>query len=278
MPCNTSLPDNIKPGIQEISEKIKSGCNSSDRLFYMHACRGFDVIKDKDVICIHFPGNLNTYRLRYSKGAEISVAEWIYQEWEHLCWNDFTYNAPSEYIGNDPQTLDEMCVFYRHLCLRHRVTKEEKRFAVIRFLDLMFEESLHFANGINLPFRSLRLFHKGLSSIASTDCHGHIIYHTTYLCYDADSIRQTLVHELCHGAVRGHTKEFSKTMENAMLTLKLINRPCAYDEHLMAPEGARFPTGKYCPGYNFNIVDGFWNKGYKDSRFLGRVSVLKSTD
>lgn len=64
---------------------------------------------------IGFPHNCNTYKLPHTKHVERRTAEWIINEWEHLCWTDFHYIPPREYNGDNPQTLDELCVYYKNL-------------------------------------------------------------------------------------------------------------------------------------------------------------------
>ena len=204
---------------------------------------------------IRFPRNgFNRYKLAYTRNAEMRVAEWICNEWDHLCWSDFQYVPPAEYGGKDPGTLDEMCVYYRNVRKMARVSRAEKDRVARLFLDFIFDEARTFADRLDLPFQRLHLYSSmNRQHIAHTDGSGSISYNANRLSCDADSIRETLVHELCHSVCRGHGKDFAKAMENAMLTLGLIPRPCAYSDHLDTSfSGPRFPIGQHCPGYNFN--------------------------
>lgn len=232
---------------------------------------------------IRFPHNCNTYKLPHTKHVDRRTAEWICKEWEHLCWTDFHYTPPQDYFGNDPKTLDELCVLFKNLRHKRRVSRLEKEFVINRFLELMYEEAKGFAEKLNMPFHSLRLLSIGsLSKIANTDGHGTITYNVNRLYQDADTIRQVLVHELCHSIRSDHGNEFSKVMEESMISLGLISRPCSYSTYLdmsdktsgaILPDGsgARFPTGRYCPGYNFFT----FIKGEFDNRFLPKTSLWK---
>ena len=124
----------------------------------------------------------------------------------------------------------------------------------LQILDMIFEESCLLSRKLEMPFRRLHLYSASrLGTVASTDCGGGISYNAFYLFEDAESIRQTLVHELCHSVVSGHGRTFSKVLEDSLLSLGFISRPCAYSDKLYDPYdfGARFPYGKYCPGYDF---------------------------
>ena len=226
---------------------------------------------------IGFPNNCNSYKLPHTKHIENITAEWICKEWEHLCWTDFHYRPPQEYDGDDPQTLDELCCYFRNLRQKPRVSRAEKERTLKLFLNLIFEETTLYAEKLNMPFHSLHLQALGSINVrAKTDGCGTITYNVHKLFYDADSIRHTLVHELCHSAVKGHGKEFSKVMEESMLALEFIPRPCSYSARLYESmrSGARFPIGIYCPGYQ-------WFTGLKgefDNRFLPKTSLYKSYD
>ena len=223
---------------------------------------------------IIFPNNCNSYKLPHTRHIENRTAEWICKEWEHLCWTDFHYIQPREYDGDDPQTLDELCVYFRNLRQKPRVSKAEKERTLKLFLNLIFEEATVYAEKLNMPFHSLHL--QSLSSmnvLAKTDGCGIITYNVHKLFYDADSIRHTLVHELCHSVVKGHGKEFSKVMEESMLALEFIPRPCSYSARLYESmhSGARFPLGIYCPGYHW--LTGL--KGEFDNCFMPKASLWK---
>ena len=261
-------PEELARIIRESGIKPGEGCNR----LYIKTLNGFlDVKTLWGGYKICFPDNCNHYNLNYKKDADKKVAEWICKEWDHLCWNDFRYVSPSEFTGTNPQTLDELCVFHRNLRQKPRVYRAEKEMVASRFLDLIFAQAKKYADILGMPFHKLHLFtSKGLY-IAWTNFSGAITYNANYLYDDADSIRQTLVHELCHSVKHGHGKEFSRVMEEAMLTLKLISRPCAYSDKLINwMSGARFPTGKYCPGYDF-IVRG---SGY-DHVIFKKISLWK---
>ena len=234
-------------------------------------------------VIIRFPHNCNAYKRDFAKHTGRITAEWICKEWDHLSWTDFHYTPPQDYFGNDPKTLDELCVFFKNLRHKRRVSRLEKEFVINRFLELMYEEAKVFAEKLNMPFHSLRLLSIGsLSKIANTDGHGTITYNVNRMYQDADTIRQVLVHELCHSIRSDHGNEFSKVMEESMISLGLISRPCSYSTYLdmsdktsgaILPDGsgARFPTGKYCPGYNFFT----FIKGEFDNRFLPKTSLWK---
>ncbi|MBQ9310146.1 MAG: hypothetical protein IJ222_04700 [Bacteroidales bacterium] len=59
--------------------------------------------------------------------------------------------------------------------------------------------------------------------------------------------------ELCHSVVSGHDRTFSKVLEDSLLSLGFISRPCVCSDKLYDPygHGARFSYGKYCSGYDF---------------------------
>ena len=223
---------------------------------------------------IGFPHNCNSYKLPDSKHIERRTAEWICKEWGHLCWTDFHYIQPRVYDGDDPQTLDELCVYYKNLRQKPRVSRTEKERILKLFLNLLFDEAMVYAEKLNMPFHCLHLLPLSPINVnARTNGRGSIMYNIHKLFYDADSIRHTLVHELCHSVVKGHGKEFSKVMEESMLALGFIPRPCSYstmlDESL--PSGAHFPIGIFCPGYH-------WYTGLKgefDNRFLPNTSLRK---
>lgn len=209
-------------------------------------------------LSVNFPLNRNNYSVRQGDNDLCRLVDFICTELGHLSWNDFQYVQPKDYNGNDPSSLDEICVYYRNIRQHPRVSMEEKRFILRRFYDLMYIETEAFAKTLDMPFKKLKLnnFSRSKNSqgraIANTDCNGTIHYNRFYLFYDADSIRQTLVHELCHSVNHGHGKEFSKIYEESMLALGLITRPCAFSNHICMPDtGARFPTGSYCPGFDF---------------------------
>jgi len=215
-------------------------------------------IKRFNNLSVKFPLNRNIYSIRQGANDLCRLVEFICSELNHLSWNDFHYAQPNDYKGNEPSSLDDLCVYYRNLRQNPRVTMDEKRFVLRRFYDLMYIETESFARTLGMPFRKLTLNNFSRSknnpsrAMASTDCFGTIHYNRFYLFFDADSIRQILVHELCHSTNRGHSKEFSKVYEESMLALGLITRPCAFSDHLCMPDtGARFPTGSYCPGFDF---------------------------
>ncbi len=212
---------------------------------------------EKNSIIVRFPKNVNKYSIRYGKSFK-NVCSFIMDNYERLTWTDFHYVEPTEYLGEDPRTLDELCVYYRRLRkTKSRIKMEEKEFILGRFRDLIFEELRSYSERLEMPFKKLTLrnFRNSRASgraIANTDCRGNINFNKGFLYDDADSIRGTLVHELCHSRNSGHGKEFSLIFENSLLKLGLIPRPCACSEHLSMPNsGARFPLGEDCPGYNF---------------------------
>lgn len=180
-----------------------------------------------------------------------TVEKFINRYAEKLSWSDYIYVPPAPYYGNAPKTLDELCVFYQQLRMHSRVYQDEKDFVIERFAELIFEEAMRLADILEMPFSSLFLHHGTTRRIASTNCKGHITYNTRFLFDDADTIRETLVHELCHSKEGGHGLRFSKLMEQSMLKCGLIHRPCVYAPQLRMSNGACFPIGKHCPGYNF---------------------------
>ena len=234
---------------------------------YSTLCNGYEV---------NFPeNNYNRYILHYKKDVDKKVAEWVCNEWDNLCWNDFKYIAPKEYDGDDPQTLDELCVFNRNLRNRDKVSRTEMKRVAMRFLDLIFVEAKDFAEQLGMPFRQLHLLSSKKNYRAKTDCKGRITYNIFYLFEDADSIRQTLVHELSHSLCSGHGKDFCKVMEDAMLSLKLIPRPCAYSDKIDSWYfGIRFPTGCYCPGYEFRHLS-IHDEYVRSREFMDRISLWK---
>ena len=224
-----------------------------------------------------FPDNCNRYKMRVSKEVDKKIAEWIFREWEHLCWTEFHYLTPQEYKGDDPQTLDDLCVYYRALRQQINVPNEEKKKVARRFLDLMFEGTKKYALVLDMPFKKFHLF-SAMVNRAVTNGQGSITFNSHSLYDNADSIRAVLVHELCHSVVWGHGKRFSKVMEESMLTLGLIPRPCAYSEKLCENNGAGFPIGRDCPGYDFatDTIDSYLAE--RKTPFLGEVNLWKGED
>ena len=206
---------------------------------------------------VHFPYNVNSYFIRHGKSFK-TVCSFIMDNYEKLSWTDFHYVEPPEFLGDDPRTLDELCMYYRRIRqTKTRIQMEEKEFVLGRFRDFIFEELKSYSERLEMPFKKLTLrnFRKSRASgrtIANTDCQGSVNFNKGFLYDDADSIRETLVHELCHSQKGGHGKEFSLILEHSMLKLGLIPRPCAWSKKLSMPRtGAKFPLGRYCPGYNF---------------------------
>ena len=226
---------------------------------------------------LYLPDNCNCYKMRVSKEVDKKMAEWICKEWEHLSWMDFHYVTPPEYNGNDPQTLDELCVYYRALRQHINVSDEEKKKVARRFLDLMFEETKTYAAVLDMPFNKLRLF-SAMRNNAVTNGQGSITYNPHIFYHDADSIRAVLVHELCHSVELGHGKRFSIANEEAMLTLGLIPRPCAYSEKLSVNNGPRFPIGQHCPGYDFFTYTIDYYLAELKSPFLGKFNLWRGED
>jgi len=269
---------NSKPTEEELQWLIQES-----GLFRLGGATKLTIQMQKGKLCISslwggpeigFPHNCNTYKLPHAKHIDRRTAEWICKEWEHLCWTDFHYIPPREYDGDDPRTLDELCVYFKNLRQKARVSRMEKERILKLFLDLIYDEANVFAEKVNMPFHSLHLL--SLSSInvnANTDCRGTITYNVHKLFQDADSIRHTLIHELCHSVVKGHGKEFSKVMEESMLALGFIPRPCSYSTRLYESlhSGARFPIGIYCPGYQWYTG----GKGEFDNRFMPKTSLWK---
>lgn len=211
---------------------------------------------EKNSIIVSFPNNVNKYSVRHGKTFN-NVCSFIMDNYERLSWTGFHYAEPPEFLGDNPRNLDELCMYYRRIRrTRARIQMEEKEFVLGRFRDFIFEELKSYSERLEMPFKKLtvRNFRKSRASgrsIANTDGRGNINFNKGFLYDDADSIRGSLVHELCHSQNGGHGKEFSLILENSLLKLGLITRPCAWSEHLSMPNGARFPLGEYCPGYNF---------------------------
>lgn len=229
--------------------KTMSGLDSQDEILTLMA--------DKNSIIVRFPNNVNKYSVKYGKSFK-TVCSFIMDNYETLSWTDFHYVEPPEFLGDDPRTLDELCMYYRRIRqTKTRIQMEEKEFVLGRFRDFIFEELKSYSERLEMPFKKLTLrnFRKSRASgstIANTDCQGSVNFNKGFLYDDADSIRGTLVHELCHSQKGGHGKEFSLILENSMLKLGLIPRPCAWSKKLSMPRtGAKFPLGRYCPGYNF---------------------------
>lgn len=203
-------------------------------------------------INISFPHNCNSYSMRDGCGLKSRLTNFISEDFNRLCWADITYVGPNEYNGDCPANLDELCVFYKKLRQKSRVPLQEKEYVVSLFSKYLFEESQKIADLLKMPFKSLKLYErKSGGSIALTDCEGKIYYNKRYLFYDPDSIRAILVHELCHSLCSsGHGREFSSTMEGAMLKLGYIPRPCSSSQYLAMSKkgGADFPVGINCPG------------------------------
>lgn len=222
---------------------------------------------------ISFPDNrYNLYKLRYSKEPGWKIADWVHKEWGHLCWGDFHYSQPPDYNGDSPDNLDELCVYYKKRRAEGPISGIERKKIAGMFLDMIFDEAYQLSRKLELPFQRLHLYSSDrLSTVASTDCFGKISYNAFYLFDDADSIRQTLVHELCHSLEYGHGKKFSKILEESMLALGFISRPCAYSDKFYDPfeQGAHFPSGKYCPGYDFYV---------RSNMFPFIVSVIKNPE
>ena len=216
-------------------------------------------IKRYENLTVEFPCNINMYSIRQGPNDLYRLADFICEEHQHLSWTEFHYKQPDDYQGYDPETLDQLCVFYRRMRQnKKRISLEDKTFLLQRFYDLIYQETENFAKILGVPFHKLKILNFTRSrsypgrAIANTDCNGTIHYNRYYLFHDAETIRQVLVHELSHQKERGHSKKFSKYHEEAMLELGLIPRACAYSKHLCEPlSGAKFPTGEYCPGYDF---------------------------
>lgn len=220
---------------------------------------------------ITFPLNEdNCYQPRFRKDIEKKVADWICKEWNHLCWNDFHYTSPAAFKGDNPKTLDEACVYFRNLRSSNNWNQDIKEYVTQRFLDLTFEEAKNFANKLNMPFNRLYISSSFGPLLAYTDGQGKIILNTNCLFQDADTIRQILVHELCQHVSLKQGSVLCKAKEDSMLQLGLIPRPCAYSDKLIHLLGIVFPTGKYCPGYDFE------NPFYHDTpghTFMDKVSI-----
>lgn len=215
------------------------------------------LVVEKHSVGVHFPYNINRYSVRRGKTSK-KACSFILDNYERLSWKDFHYIEPPEFLGESPQTLDELCMYYRRIRqTKARISREEKQFVLGRFRDFIFEELQSFSERLEMPFKKLTLrnFRSGRFPghvVANTDCRGNISFNKGFLYDDADSIRETLVHELCHSQSRGHGKEFSRILEESLIKLGLISRPCAWSEHLsMSATGVRLPLGKYCPGYDF---------------------------
>lgn len=201
---------------------------------------------------IVFPQNCNSYVVR-SNASEQKMAKIIYQDIDRLSWMDYQYVEPSPFVGDIPQTLDEVSAYYQDVRKKLRITQEEKDFVLDCFAKQMFEETLRLSSIIEMPFKSLHLHYGSTKIIARTDGKGNIEYNSRCLFHDADTIRQTIIHELCHSETLGHGKRFSTVMESTMMKCGYIDRPCACSPNISTsmPAGARFPIGRYCPGYNF---------------------------
>lgn len=251
------------PLSKEVLEEILGQCQSRD-IIHIKTMSGPDshdetltLLADKNSIIVRFPNNVNKYSVKYGKSFK-TVCSFIMDNFEELSWTDFHYVEPPEFLGDDPRTLDELCMYYRRIRqTKTRIQMEEKQFVLGRFRDFIFEELKSYSERLEMPFKKLTLrnFRKSRANgrvIANTDCRGNINFNKGFLYDDADSIRETLVHELCHSQNGGHGKEFSLILENSLLKLGLIPRPCAWSKNLSMPRtGARFPLGQYCPGYNF---------------------------
>ena len=268
--CEKPSPEDLSLIIRE--SKVLSGGDLT-RMYVKTKTGDLFIARDSCGCAIGFPQNKdNAYKLTFSKDVDKKVADWICKEWEHLSWADFHYTSPAEYTGNDPQTLDELCAFYRRLRMSDIWNQEVKSMVARRFLDFIFEEASTFAQKLNMPFHTLHLFSPPGRRLASTDCAGKITFNAHKLHQDADTIRQIIVHELCHSVIMGHGKRFSKTMEEAMLTLGLIPRPCAFSDKLCNWGGVNFPTGSYCPGYDFEDTD---SKDTPEHPYMDKTSLWR---
>lgn len=264
------------PSVDEISECLQCLTKSRFMDIKLITPKG-DVLISKNWYSfydISFPLNPNPYIAKRNT-TEKTLAKIISRDIDKLSWMDFHYVSPSPFVGDTPRTLDELCVFYQNLRMKSRVSQMEKDYVLERFAELIFEEAHRLSSILEMPFTSLHLHRGGLRIIASTDCYGHITFNSRFLFYDADSIREILVHELCHSESRGHSKRFNEVMEKSLLKCNLISRPCACSPNLSARSGASFPIGKCCPGYNFL-------KGLKGescmSDYLGKKSLwIKNT-
>ena len=269
--CDKPSPEDLAKIIRE--SKVLSG-GYYTRMYVKTKTGDLLIAKDwKGGTLIWFPLNENKYKLTFSKDVDKKNAEWICKEWEHFSWADIHYSSPAEYAGNDPQTLDELCVYYRRLRRTNHWDQEVKNKVAQLFLDLIFEEATIFAQKLNMPFHTLHLFSsRSRTTIASTNCEGLITFNAHRLHQDADSIRFEIVHELCHSVSGGHGRDFNKAMEEAMLFLGLITRPCAFSNKLCNWNGVRFPTGNYCPGYDFEDRD---SEDTPEQPFMDKTSLWK---
>ncbi len=256
----TGTIPNPQPGPDDLALILReSGFFKDDRLYTIDILTPSGTLSIKKAFRsgyeISFPDNsYNLYKLRYTKDPDIKIAEWIHKEWEHLCWSDFHYIQPPDYNGDSPETLDELCVYYKKCRTAGPVSNVEKKKFAGLFLDLICEDACQLSRKLEMPFRRLYLYSSDrLGTVARTDCFGGISYNAFYLFEDAESIRLTLVHELCHSVEPHHGKSFSKVLEDSLLALGFISRPCAFSDKFYDPfgHGAHFPYGKYCPGYDF---------------------------
>lgn len=220
---------------------------------------------------LRYPKNYNQYKFKLGTSAK-TMARVIQRDIDVLSWAEFHYVHPEPFVGDDPRTLDELCVYYQQLRQKPRVSQNEKYYVLKSFADLIFEETKKFSDILDMPFKTLLVYSGGYRTIARYDwVECRVSFNSNFFFHDADSIRQTIVHELCHSRAHGHGMRFSSIMEESMLKCGLISRPCVCSPQLIMGNysGARFPVGKYCPGYNFL-------KGIKgelpSSKYLGKNS------
>lgn len=288
-PWNCKIDIGSTPLSSEALEEILGQCQGSDVSIQIKTESGPDSTYGKLKLTVnprstsvHFPYNVNSYFIRHGKSFK-TVCSFIMDNYETLSWTDFHYVEPPEFLGDDPRTLEEVCMYYRRIRqTKTRIQMEEKEFVLGRFRDFIFEELKSYSERLEMPFKKLTLrnFRKSRASgspIANTDCQGSVNFNKGFLYDDADSIRGTLVHELCHSQNGGHGKEFSLILENSMLKLGLIQRSCAWSEHLSMPStGAIFPLGRYCPGYNFvKGIKGDYENFLYDVRMPRGCSTVK---
>ena len=245
--CEKPTSEDLSTIIRE-SEVLSGGYYSS--MYVKTKAGDLFVAKESRGCLIQFPHNtFNYYVMPFSKETDKEVAEWVCKEWEHLSWTDFHYTPLVAYDGNALQNLDDVCADCRHLRENNIWTQDIHSIVARLLLDSIYEESDSLARKLNMPFQSLQLLSSNIRAGAYTDGAGNITFNARYIFPDADSIRQTIVHELCHSVSPGHGRKFNKAMEEAMLLLGLVPRPCAYSHKLNNYGGPVFPIGIFSPGY-----------------------------
>ncbi|MGM9743026.1 MAG: hypothetical protein ACI3ZC_08210, partial [Candidatus Cryptobacteroides sp.] len=129
--CNIYLGST--PLSKEALEEILGQRQGSDIIHIKTASGLNDILTlmaDNNSIIVRFPNNVNKYSVKYGKSFK-TVSTFIMDNYERLSWTDFHYVEPPEFLGDNPRTLDELCMYYRRIRqTKTRIQMEEKEFVL----------------------------------------------------------------------------------------------------------------------------------------------------